>query len=200
MKKNKFAQILSILIFFGLVFYTGYLAGVRDYSSQNQASVKIKTKNGNVENYLSNMQVVDILGSGDGKNLVTVGKIYYVFDRDSKKTEILVEIDKSPSNIKNSEINHPIPNSLKISLAQRTADGLDYKTTQIGIINFSEVNNGHKQAKFSTILDDNISFQEAERILFKPLTEEEENIFTNNDPSLPHNLRGQISAYFWSIL
>lgn len=197
---KKSLSVILVLIVFGMVFYTGYLFGQRDMYNKYTPNYLAKSANGSVVNSLSNLAIKDIVGSKDSKNVSVVGKFYYTVN--SGKTEILVNIESAPDKIyqANSGISKVLPNTLLIKLATRTDDGLSYTFTEIGKITFGETNNSQRSAVFSSVLDFDITQYGAERLVFDPITEDDMNIFINNDENLPFNLRGQISSYFWVIL
>lgn len=193
---------MTIFLMVSLVFYTGYMFGYRDFFNSKDDQTKIITTDGGIKNSLTEMVIKNILGSANSKDVKVYGQFYYKISKD--QTEILIKIKNAPTKVmqaQNGETKQ-IPSTLKIEVAERTANGLSYDFTEIGKINFNEPQNNQYTAEFSTIVDFpfNDFDRQVERIFFSPENEEDTNLFVNSDPNLPADIRTKPSPYFWVVL
>ncbi len=193
--RKKVYLIVSIVVAVILVFYLGMLYGQRENFVNNlQPEINSKLASGYQENILTKIKIRDIIAFPDSKDSISVGKFYYSANED--KTDLLFKIESSPIKIINSETkkSKEIPLELSVDIASRTADGLDYEYTNIGKIKLAANNKKQLQGDFSSVVAfslDNKTIKNSQRIVFRPIKPEEENIYFDKNPNLPLKVRGE---------
>ena len=193
--RKKVYQIVSIAVAVILIFYLGMLYGQREIFVNNlQPEINSKLASGYQENILTKIKIRDVIAFPDSKDSISVGKFYYSINED--KTDLLFKIESSPIKIINSETkkSKEIPLELSVDVASRTADGLDFEYTNIGKIKLAANNKKQLQGDFSSVIDfslDNKTIKNSQRIIFRPIKPEEENIYFDKNPNLPLKVRGE---------
>ncbi len=193
--RKKFYLIVSIIVAVILVFYLGILYGQKENFVNNlQPEITSKLSSGYQENILTKIKIRDIVAFPDSKDSISVGKLYYSINGD--KTDLLFRIESSPIKIINSETkkDKEIPLELSVDIASRTPDGLDFEYTNIGKIKLAANNKKQLQGDFSAVVDFSLdikTIKNSQRIVFRPLNPEQENIYFDKNPSLPLKVRGE---------
>jgi hypothetical protein len=204
---------LGLIISLILVFYLGYTYGVRDLKeSQIQPQITTILSNGNRENSLSQIRIRDIYGSSNSKDKQIFGKFYYITkdNGNTSFTDILFKIDSAPLKVVNqdSKLTIDMPTDLNIDLAYRSGDGQNFEYVNIGQGKLSSSDLKSLKLDFSAVLDfavDQKQDRQLERIVFRPVNPEKNNIYTDKNVNLPLKVRGDTSLgisgepapFFW---
>jgi hypothetical protein len=193
--RKKIYLIVSIVIVTILVFYLGILYGQReDYINHFQPEINSKLASGYQENLLTKIKIREIVMFPDSKDAVSVGKFYYFVN--GNDTNMLFKVESSPLKVINSETKKDkvIPLELSVDIASRTPDGLDFEYINIGKIKFAANNKKQLQGDFSAVVNfsiDDKTIKNSQRIVFRTLNPEEENIYFDKNPNLPLKVRGE---------
>ncbi len=202
MSWQRFWYIVSFISLFGIIFYFGYLLGLRDkFNSQTDQTILV-APNGAMKNFLTKIESRSVCGSSNAKDKSEFGEMLFIVT-ENNNTQILITLKKIPDSVKSSQSSKEkkIPNQLNVYSAKKTKDGLDYEYQELGKIIFNEPINGLRDGKFSTVLDVPIfsqTSQNFERIEIKSDKIENENIFRDSqDPDLPIKARERAAPFFW---
>ncbi len=181
-------------------FAAGFFYGNRDRLNNQPPIIDITTTNFARRNSLSDIRVLDIWGAVSAQKRTGFGQLYY--KTAANQTEILVRLQNVPLTVSGNNQKVTLPNSLSIKTARRTSDGLNYVYETIGQIMLDEPVNGLRKGEFSTILDYSINDlnKPVERIMFYSSDTEINNIFLDDDPNLPVQVRREPAPFFWVIL
>lgn len=215
--------IIIFLTLIGLVFYFGFLYGYRQRESEIPAKYQAINSNGFFRTSLSNIEERNIIGAGSNLTRQTFGKLYFQINSNNQ-TEIEIRIENAPIKITDPNTGNSLnmPDELSVDMAIRVIDPetkIDtYKYKNISpvedrpaILRFSEVQEGTRNARFSGIIDrpiQNSDLGNIERIVLNPLPNSGiENIFTDTNPDLPLQIRGNLEAgidpspapFFWAV-
>ena len=203
----------GLIIAISLTFYLGYTIGNKDaFQSKFVPEVQTILENGSSENSLTQIQIRDVLGSGNSKDKQPFGKFYYITKNKStpQTTDILLKIDQAP--IKVISIDEKtvrnVPLEMSIDLAFKTPDGLDFQYQNIGKVTLVVDDKKTLKADFSGIINlvlDDKNGKVVQRIVMRPIDQSLVNIFQDTDPNLPIKVRGDKSRgiggepapYFW---
>lgn len=190
-----FLSIISILV---LIFYAGFLYGNREKIDKIVDTVNTIAPNNAKTNQLSQIQIKDILGSDNSKDIRSFGKLYFIVE--GKNTSLLFKIEDAT--VKIGQIQNKaqitLPKTLNISLARKVSSGLDFEYKDIGTISFNEPVKDKLSADFSTYTEE--SLLNWERIVFRSPDPEIKNLFLDTNPDLPQNVRNQPAPFFWISL
>lgn len=211
--KSRILIALGLLIAVTLTFYLGYLIGNKDLiQAKFVPEIQTVLDNGSSENSLTQIQIRDILGSGNGKDKQPFGKFYYVVKNKTSTptTDILLKIDQAPAKVISSDQKNVrnVPLEMNVDLAFSTVDGLDFEYRNIGKITFVIDDSKTLKGEFSSILDftlDDRTDKVLQRIVLRPIDPTLVNVFQDTDPNLPVKVRGdksrgiggQPAPYFW---
>jgi hypothetical protein len=195
-----FGYVLLALVLLAGTFYLGFLYGHRQYFNQQPDDVEVIASNQAQRNSLSDIQVKDIWGAVKNKKSSGFGELYFKSSKD--KTELLVRLRNVPLKVTGNNTDLQLPATLKIETAALTDDGLNYIYEQIGTINLDEPQDGKRDGEFSTILDYSIFEvdRKIDRIIFRAENEEIQNVFLDEDPNLPAQVRREPAPFFWVVL
>lgn len=196
MNLQKFWYVITIFGVLSITFYLGFLYGNRERMDARQPNLVVVGPNLSIENSLTRMEIRDIRGSRNAKDIETFGQLYFKSNADGK-TELLIRMAGVPAEVKQAQggATKSIPNELHIQVARRSLDGLDFITEEIGTLVFDEPINNVRSGRFSTVYDKTIVG--IDRIQFVSIKEGEENIFLDSDPDLPPQVRTRPAPYFW---
>lgn len=212
--KNKIFLSLALIVSLIFVFYLGFVYGTKDAKEANfQPKVTSVLANGNQENSLSQIKIRDIIGTPNTKDRLSVGKFYFAVkneDENNIYTDLLFKIDSAPSKILNSDAKKEIeiPLELNIDLATRTPDGQTFEYETIGNVKLVPSESKKLKLDFSGVIPfalDQKSAKTVQRIVFRSPDPEKQNVYVDNDPNLPLNIRGdkglgvsgENAPYFW---
>ncbi|MBC7471951.1 MAG: hypothetical protein H7196_01640 [candidate division SR1 bacterium] len=205
MKLQAVTKYLGIFLSITIALTTGYFYGVRDKYDNKQDNIDIVGPNLAIQNSLSQLQTKDILGFGENNTIKSFGQFYYNI-RSDKTTEVLFSFNNVPLSViqANGKMEKSIPNQLNIDLARKTIDGLSYIYENIGKITFDEPKaDGGRNGKFSTVIkpiktDKELvpSLTSVQRIVFRPIKSEDNNIFKDLDTDIPPVDRDAPAPYF----
>jgi hypothetical protein len=178
-----------------LIFYAGFLYGNREKVDKSADTINIVAPNLAKNNPLSQIQIKDILGSENSKDIRSFGKLYYIVEKEN--TNLLFRIEDAPVRVGQlqNKAQLSIPKQLSISLARKTSSGLDYEFKEIGVINFDEPFKDRQKGTFSTFTTENLLSWE--RIVFRSTDANIKNLYLDTDPDLPANVRNQPAPFFW---
>ena len=205
---------LIFFVFGSLLFTAGWFARARTLLSQSPDTVTVVGANGAVQNALSQMQIVDIIGVTelDGANTQyrQFGQLYY-FEQPDNSTEIHIRLSGVPETITNKDEQGPtrgIPRTLDIRLALLTFGGEDYDYETIGQIKLSPDEENILRGEYSTILPPVTDYngaavpvlREVQRIVFNSENEEYQNIFSDANDDLPIKVRQRPAPFFWAVV
>lgn len=195
-----------------LCFGAGWFARNRNLVSQAPDVITVVGANGAVQNSLSNMQILDIVGVGELDNENTqyrqFGQLYY-FVQEDLSTEIHIRLSGIPETITNRQENGPtkaIPRTLEVQLAILTIGGDDYTYQTVGQIKLSPDENNILRGEYSTVLEPVADYrgelvpalQDVQRIVFNSLAED--NIFRDANDDLPIRVRERPAPFFWTVV
>ena len=190
-----FLSVLSILV---VIFYAGFLYGNRERLDKRPDVINIVAPNQARSNQLSQIQIKDIIGSENSKDIRSFGKLYFVAEEGG--VNLLFRIEDAP--IKVGQLKNraqvTLPRELSISLARKSSTGLDYDYKEIGVVSFNEPLKDRQKAEFSTYTSENLL--NWERIVFKSKDAATKNLYLDTDPDLPQNIRNQPAPFFWIVL
>jgi hypothetical protein len=214
--ENRYKTILilvGLVVLLILAFYLGYLYGNRELKEQSY-SPKVTTilSNGNQENSLTQIKIKDIISFDSNKNKQSYGKFYYIVkdSGEDANTDLLFKLENVPSKTLNQETKaeKEIPLEMNIDLATRTVDGQGFEYENIGKAKF--IVNAKKELKleFSGVVNfalDQRKDKQVQRIVFRPTSQDQTNVFVDRDSALPIKIRGDDSSglkpdpapYFW---
>jgi hypothetical protein len=205
MKLQNITKYLGIFLLIATGLAVGYFYGVRDKYDYKPDNIDTTGPNLAIQNSLSQLQTKDILGFGENNTIKSFGQFYYNI-RSDKSTEMLFSFSGIPISVKqtNGKAEKNIPNQLNIELARTSIDGLSYIYENIGRITFDEPkSDGNRSGKFSTIIkpvktdkDFTPSLSSVKRIVFRPIIQEDENIFKDLDTDIPAKDRDLPAPYF----
>ncbi len=200
MNLKTITSVLLSALLLVLSFGFGYLYGNRERINNQPPIMEVKTANLARRNSLSDIRVLDIWGAVSSQKQTGFGQLYY--KTSIKQTEILVRLQNVPLTVLGNNQKVSLPNSLSIKTARRTSDGLNYSYETIGQIMLDEPVNGLRKGEFSTILDYSITDldRRVERIMFYSADTMINNIFLDDDPNLPAQVRREPSPFFWVVL
>ena len=80
-----------------LIFYAGFLYGNREKVDKSADTINIVAPNLAKNNPLSQIQIKDILGSENSKDIRSFGKLYYIVEKEN--TNLLFRIEDAPVRI-----------------------------------------------------------------------------------------------------
>jgi len=191
--------VLSTLLLVA-AFFAGFFYGNRERVNSQPPTVEVTAANLARRNSLSDIRVLDIWGAVSTQKKAGFGQLYY--KTSLTQTEILVRLQNVPLTILGNNQKISLPNSLSIKIARRTNDGLNYSYETIGQIMLDEPVNGLRAGEFSTILDYSINDldKRVERIMFYSADTTINNIFLDDDPNLPVQVRREPAPFFWVVL
>lgn len=197
MNLNRFWYYLSIVSIVVIAFGLGTLYGMREKENTKQDKITITGPNLSIRNSLTEMEIRQIEGSVDSKSITGFGQLYFKINNDRDTTELLVNLTSVPQSISQSNQTNKIdiPNTLKISTAKRSVDGLNYEYEYIGSITLEEPNNNLRSGRFSTIIENKLS--SLERIVLFADDENIQNVFVDTSPDLPSEVRKKPAPFFW---
>ena len=197
-----------------LLFAGGWFARNRTLLSQSPDTVTVVGANGAMQNALSNMQIIDIIGVAelDGANTQyrQFGQLYY-FEQPDNSTEVHIRIGGVPETITNKDEKGPtrgIPRNLDIQLALLTFGGEDYDYETIGQIKLSPDEDNILRGEYSTVLPPATGYdgnpipvlREVQRVVFNSENEEYQNIFSDANDDLPIKVRQRPAPFFWAVV
>lgn len=206
---RKFIYVVIALAIFGL----GYGFRYRMEVSSSADEITVIGPNQGIENSLSDMDIDDVVGvtlidseSGFG----SFGQFYRNV-REDFYTEIHVRISGLPSQVRTLSgegLTRNIPQSLDLSLARRSFDGLSFDYQNIGQISLELDDDGFLTGRFSTILppakdfnnNDVSALADVERVVFDTEVEGAKNIFFDKNADLPQQAREAPSPFLWVVL
>ncbi len=198
MKLKTIWYFLSVLAVLALIFYAGFLFGNREQVDKSADEINIIAPNQAKSNQLSEIQIKDIVGSENSKDIRTFGKLYYIVNENT--TDLLFRIEDAP--IKVGQLQNKaqitLPKQLSISLARKNSNGLDYEYKEIGTINFNEPFKDRQKAEFSSYTEEVLL--NWERIVFRSTDPNVKNLYLDTDADLPKNIRNQPAPFFWIVL
>ena len=215
--KQKYFITIGLVVALVLVGYLGYNIGKKDTKeAQFNPKVNITLANGNEENTLTQIQIRDIIGSGDSKTKQNFGKFYFVSKQSDKQsnpektTDILFKLDSIPLKITNmdAKAERETPTELNIDLAIKTSDGLEFEYQNIGRVRLAINEKKQLKGDFSGVVEFELDQKKdkiVQRIVFRPINIDQQNIYQDTDPNLPIKVRGDKSRgitgepapYFW---
>lgn len=194
------AYFLLVLVVLTGTFYLGYLYGQRQSYNQQDSQIRVVAGNQARRNSLSDIQVIDIWGAVTKTKSTGFGQLYLKVSQN--QTELLLRLQNVPLKIVGSSGSLELPSALSIETAALTSDGLDYNYTQIGRISLDEPINGLRTGEFSTILDYSIFDPKLaiQRIVLRAEDQTIQNLFLDEDPNLPAQVRREPAPLFWAVL
>jgi hypothetical protein len=205
MKLQKISKYLGIFLVLATGAAGGYFYGTRDRYDNKQDNIDMVGPNLTIQNSLSQLQTKDILGFGENNTIKIFGQFYYNI-RNDKSTEVLFSLTGVPISVKqaNGKAEKNIPSQLNIDIARKATDGKSYIYENIGKITFDEPKpDGNRSGKFSSIVkpvktDKELvpSLTNVQRIVFRPIKPEDNNIFKDLDPDIPPIDRDLPAPYF----
>jgi hypothetical protein len=212
---KKIYLIFILISLLGLVYYLGYLYGVREKTNEILSKTEVVSQNQNQKNSISEIQQREILGidpnsfnnQTNSYNTKVYGRLYFVIN-DNNQTEISIQMENIPTQLSiNKTKSVIVPDKLSIDLAIREIDPADNLDTYIyqnispkpdknlATIALDETKDGLRSAKFSgfinkSILDENNGRTNIERIVFRSIDLSVQNIFEDRNKDLPVKIRG----------
>jgi hypothetical protein len=190
--------VLLFLCLIGLVFYLGFLYGVREFNNTTDPEIEVVNPNSFFTNSLTNLEEREIYGAAirDGELAIrSYGKLYYQVN-ENNQTEIEIRLEGVPLTLTqpSNKGSIDIPSELSVEYAIRTIDEIEkidtYQYRNVStftevpaILKFSELNNENsgRSAEFSFTLNRPIISQEGEgdieRIVLRSTNPEIKNIF-----------------------
>lgn len=203
----------------GLVFYTGFLFGMREKVNSQDSIISVQNPNGQNLNTISRIQQRTIEGSSNGQTVENFGQMFFLVNK-KNQTEIVINLDKIPAKIGTAARQVIVPNELKVEIARRVRDNSGQETysyENIGltnntnsIISLNEPINGLRSGTFSgyiqePVIDTTGKKGNIERIILRSIDSQVINVFVDTNSDLPLNVRGSVEAkipgqpapFFW---
>ncbi len=218
---RRFYLIVLLLSLISLVFYLGFLYGLREKYNGEPSQTDIQNPNGQKITSISKVLQKQVKGSGDSKTVVTFGLLYYLIN-DKNQTEIKINLEGVPASIKQTQGQSQIaiPDTLRIDTARRVRDSQgrdDYiyenistNPNVLATITLQPGDKGLRNGTFdgfinSPLVDPTGTKSNVERIVLRPVDAEIKNIYIDPDPDLPILIRGnepakiigQPAPFFW---
>jgi len=174
-----------------LIFFTGLFIGERNFFNSQSNNVAIVGPNQEIKNSLTEINKKPINGYNGG--VVVVGEM--LFKIVNGQTEVLIQINQAPKQLRFENNVREIPLQLKISTAKSTDGGSEFEYTDIGILSF-DASGANLTAEFSSIIPATLG--NFDRIVFRGIKpEDQQNFLVIADTDLPINVRTQPVPYFW---
>jgi hypothetical protein len=224
---NRIYYIFLFLSLVALVFYLGYLFGIREEFNNKDNEVSVINPNGSQINSISGIQQRPIIGSEDF-SLRTYGQVYFLTNS-QKQTEIFISLQDVPARVTNPQNGNSVAIPQELSLDVARLDGQDFSYENINtnpeIISYIALNQpveGRRSGTYTGIIDEAVfdpdtGNQNIRRLVFRDVnksrqeagletTEEPvENIFIDTNTNLPVGVRGNPEAgipgepapFFW---
>ncbi len=217
---NRIYYVFLFISLVSLVFYLGFLFGSREWLNAQPVNLSITNPNLQAKNSISDIQLRSILGSVDGSTVQSFGQLYFLINGDGQ-TEIVINLDNIPTTIGPAGgPNVAVPDQLSIEVATRVKDENNRDTYEYrnispnpdvkAYIALNEPVNNIRSGRFTGIIDESIvdsqnGRQNFERLVFRSLNGDVNNIFIDRDPDLPFMVRGnteagvqgQTAPFFW---
>jgi hypothetical protein len=214
---NRVYYVFLFLSLVALVFYLGYLFGLRQVHNEQPSSITAVNPNGNQLNSISDIQQRPIIGSENSVDVQTYGLIYFIITADNR-TEIFIELEDVPLTITQQGTTNSVsvPTELSIDIAR--LDGQTYTYDNIssvdGVINYIALNQpfgGRMSGTYAGFIEEPVFDRETgnqniSRLVFRDLNaaradrnlpttaDPVENLFVDNDTDLPIGIRGNPEA------
>jgi len=186
-----------------VVFYFGFLFGIRENINSEKDEITLIGPNGANQNFITQIQKKDVSGLLNSEKIATYGEMLFIVEE--KKTQILISLKDIPNSVKqtksSNKLEKAIPSKLNVALARRTVDGLDYEYEIVGELSFDAPKNNSRSGQFSKILEQSFSdtsVKSIQRIELQPIDKNKDfNLFSEDNPNLPIEVRKKPAPFFW---
>jgi hypothetical protein len=200
MKLPDITRILAIFIGAAVIFFLGYSVRGRDNYDKSADNITITATNGNINNSLSQIQTREILGFGPDKTTIPYGTMYFNV-LPNKDTEIRFIFNNIPvAYTQTGGATKQIPDNLNIFTATTSQDGKKYLFDLLGTIPFDPNSGALRTGNFSTKIsarNKQPALNNVKQIVFKPLSEEQNNIYLLESGDIPPEDRNKPAPWFY---
>lgn len=199
MSLSKLLYILSLFGIVSLVFLSGYLVGNKSFINSEPVQVDIIGSNNFQDNNLSNIQFIDLNAKVNKEDSTTkIGELLLIRNKtESSKPQVMIRLTDLPVNY-DLDTTYSTPKSMKMMLADRTVDGLDYEYQELGTINMNVAQDSTYTAEFVTNIDiQDGTIDKFERLVFFNSNGASQ-LPINDNSDFPSVIRSNNSPYIWS--